>query len=45
MIFFTEVALSPNDHNVFIFKKSGNKWTKEATLTEVYISMKVVIYL
>jgi len=30
----TQVALSPNDHNVFVFKKSGNKWVKEATLTE-----------
>lgn len=30
----TKVALSPNDHNVFIFAKSGNKWVKESTLTE-----------
>jgi actin related protein 2/3 complex subunit 1A/1B len=30
----TQVALSPNDHNVIIFKKSGNKWVKDATLTE-----------
>jgi len=30
----SRVAISPNDHHVFIFKKSGNKWVKEATLTE-----------
>lgn len=30
----TKVALSPNDHHVFIFAKSGNKWLKEETLTE-----------
>lgn len=30
----TKVAFSPNDHNVFIFKKDGKVWVQEATLTE-----------
>jgi len=30
----TQVALSPNDHHVLIFKKSANKWVQEAKLTE-----------
>jgi actin related protein 2/3 complex subunit 1A/1B len=32
--FFTELAISPNSHEVVIYKKQGSGWEKAYTLTE-----------
>lgn len=33
-LFFTEIAISPNNHEVHIYKKSGNQWVKAHELKE-----------
>lgn len=32
---FSELAFSPNDHTVHIYKLAGNKWQPDCVLTEV----------
>lgn len=31
---FSEIAISPNNHEVHIYKKSGNQWVKTHELKE-----------
>jgi len=33
-VYVTELALSPNNHEVHIYKKTGSQWTLEHTLEE-----------
>lgn len=33
-LYFTEIAISPNNHEVHIYKKSGNQWVKAHELKE-----------
>ena len=35
ILFLTELAFSPNDHTVHIYKLAGKKWQPECILTEV----------